>query len=80
MLVWRTNLDSRLYRDVLRGHSRRCTADLSPRLAHLHPTVAHLRQPQAAPIEVSPRAETSLNRLGLTIRVYGEQLRRMILL
>ncbi|KAG7259945.1 hypothetical protein CRUP_022814 [Coryphaenoides rupestris] len=36
VLVWRTNLDRGRYRDVLRGHGRRCAPDLSARLAHLH--------------------------------------------
>ncbi|KAG7254361.1 hypothetical protein CRUP_032188, partial [Coryphaenoides rupestris] len=62
VLVWRTNLDRGRYRDVLRGHGRRCAPDLSARLAHLHPGVAHLRRPPPCTIEIAPTLVNTVSR------------------
>ncbi|XP_056273094.1 POC1 centriolar protein homolog B isoform X2 [Pseudoliparis swirei] len=54
VLMWRTNLDTRSYRDVLQQHGRRSAPDPPPHLTDIHPRGPHLHRPQPAVIQVSP--------------------------
>ncbi|XP_053740880.1 POC1 centriolar protein homolog B isoform X3 [Synchiropus splendidus] len=68
VLMWRTNFDTKSYKDVLVQHSRRSTPDLPPHLTDIHPRVPHLHHPQASSIQhsgtQSPSPEQAHRRLS----------------
>ncbi|KAF3706147.1 POC1 centriolar protein -like protein B [Channa argus] len=54
VLMWRTNFDTKSYKDVLRQHSQRSTPDPSPHLSDIHPRGRHLHHPQPTAIQINP--------------------------
>lgn len=64
VLMWRTNFDTRCYRDVLLQHSRRTTPDPPPHLGDIYPRVPHLHHPQPSDIQVREEL-SSLQTMGI---------------
>lgn len=52
VLMWKTNFDSRNYRDVLLQHSRRTTPHPPPHPGDFPPRLPHLHHPAASDIQV----------------------------
>ncbi|XP_070686333.1 POC1 centriolar protein homolog B [Pempheris klunzingeri] len=54
VLMWKTNFDTKSYRDVLQQHSWRSTPDPPPHVTDIYPRGPHLHHPQPTAIQISP--------------------------
>lgn len=52
VMLWKTNFDTKSYREILEQHSRRATANPSPHLTDIHPRVPHPHQTHTPDIQV----------------------------